>query len=485
MPSPATPLIAPIICAMPNIVASDIVSFSHCKRRLWYDYNPPADIEPSEPDPFDVLIQDLGLAHEQSVLERLGRGAELEEANSVEHTQDLMADKTPVIYQAQLRDQTNGLFGKPDFLILQDGGTYQAADAKLSRSLKKEIGIQIAFYRRLLGNDLPGIAYLGDGETKAVGDKFDVPLDDFISEAQQVLSEAGPPVVLYGNSKCLACPYYPICEPAFQAAEELSLLYGLDSRSVPGLQAHGITTISDLAVADPDSIPDIPYLKGGQKQRAVMQARAWKTGEIAKLNDILLPEGAWVHFDIEANPQTPDGFQHVYLWGFLKPPYGLDDFEYVWTDRVEDDRDGWLRFLDLVDAYRARWPDLKLVHFASFERDQIRAYAKRYGMEDHPTVTWLLDAAKGPLYDIRKAVTQNLVLPLPGYGLKNICKHPDLVNFQWENDESGSQWSVVQYFEFLNSDNDEKKLALKYDILTYNRDDVRATRALEEWLRRL
>ena len=100
--------------------------------------------------------------------------------------------------------------------------------------------------------------------------------------------------------------------------------------------------------------------------------------------------------------------------GFLKPPYGLDDFEYVWTDRVEDDRDGWLRFLDLVDAYRAKWPDLKLVHFASFERDQIRAYAKRYGMEDHPTVTWLLDAADGPLYDIRKAVTQNLVLPLSG-----------------------------------------------------------------------
>ena len=243
--------------------------------------------------------------------------------------------------------------------------------------------------------------------------------------------------------------------------------------------------ISDLAAADTDSIPDIPYLKEGKKQRAVLQARAWKTGEIAKLNDILLPEGTWVHFDIEANPQTPDGFQHVYLWGFLKPPYGLDDFEYVWADRLEDDRDGWLRFLDLVDAYRAQWPDLKLVHFASFERDQIRAYAKRYAMEDHSTVTWLLDATEGPLYDIRKAVTQNLVLPLPGYGLKNICKHPDLVNFQWENDESGSQWSVVQYFEFLNTDNDEKKQALKDDILTYNRDDVRATRALEEWLRRL
>lgn len=471
-----------MIIGMARIIASDIVSYNHCHRRLWFDYNPPPGIGEMEPDPFDVLIKDQGLAHENAILENLASEADVVEAVSVNHTEELMQAHTPVIFQAHLLDAEKNLFGKPDFLLLQEDGLYQAADAKLSTTVKKEIGIQIAFYRRLLDNDHPGLAYLGNGEMTPVGDEYDEPLEAFVTSASAIRSETTAPDVRYSNSKCQACPYFAVCEPAFVEAEELSLLYGLDSRAVPGLKDHGIASISDLAAADPGAIPDIPYLKGGKKHRAVLQANAWKTGEVTKLNDIVLPEGTWVHFDIEANPQTAAGFTHVYLWGFLKPPYEPDDFDYVWTESEDDDRAGWRRFLELVETYRDQWPDLKLIHFASFERDQIRAYAKRYDMEEHPTVTWLLDPADGPLHDIQKAVTENLVLPLPGYGLKNICKHPDLVNFQWENEESGSQWSVVQYFNFLNETVAEKREALKNDILTYNRDDVRATRALEEWL---
>lgn len=138
-----------------------------------------------------------------------------------------------------------------------------------------------------------------------------------------------------------------------------------------------------------------------------------------------------------------------------------------------------------MEEYRDRFADLKLIHFAHYERDRISAYAKRFEMADHPIVTWLLDKEVGPHYDIQKAVTDNLVLPLSGNGLKNICKHPDLVNFQWENEESGSQWSVVQYINYLRSNDPDEREAIKNSILLYNRDDVRATRALEIWLRRL
>ncbi len=100
-------------------------------------------------------------------------------------------------------------------------------------------------------------------------------------------------------------------------------------------------------------------------------------------------------------------------------------------------------------------------------------------------MAWLLDKDTGPLYDIQKPVTENLVLPLSGYGLKKICKHPDLVNFQWEDDGSGSQWSIVQHIKFLRSENAEERKVIKDSILAYNRDDVRATRKLEEWLRGL
>lgn len=471
---------------MARVVASDIVSLSHCPRRLWYEYNPPPGIEAVEPDPLDALILEMGLEHESAVRDKLAEESEVFEATSIEHTQQLMDEGAPVIYQAHLLDEENQLFGKPDFLLLQPDKTYQAADAKLAQSIKKEIGVQLAFYRRLLGSEHPGLVFLGTGEAELVGVEFDSHLNTFITEARAVLSDDIRPEVRYSESKCTACPFYDVCHPDFVAKEELTLLYGVESRSVGRLEEHGFVTITDLANASPDDIPDnIPYLKGERRRRAVLQAQAWKTGQVTKLSDIVMPEGTWVHFDIEANPQTPDGHQHVYLWGFLKAPYEPENFEYVWTDHVDDDREGWLAFVAKVEEYRAAWPDLKLVHFASYERDRIRAYANRYEMEDHPTVAWLLDTDTGPLYDIQRAVTQNLVLPLSGYGLKKICKHEGLVNFQWEDDESGSQWSVVQYINFLRSDDPGDRQAIKDSILGYNRDDVRATRKLEEWLRSL
>ncbi len=84
---------------------------------------------------------------------------------------------------------------------------------------------------------------------------------------------------------------------------------------------------------------------------------------------------------------------------------------------------------------------------------------------------------------MQKPVLDSLVLPLQVYGLKDICKHKDLVNFLWENDSSGSQWSVVQFNRFLHEPDPAKKDKLKAEILGYNCEDVIATRRLDEWLR--
>ena len=143
---------------------------------------------------------------------------------------------------------------------------------------------------------------------------------------------------------------------------------------------------------------------------------------------------------------------------------------------------GWLGFLEQVERYRTQYPDLILAHFASHERTTIRSYAKRYGMEENETVLYLL-GEDSPLFDMQKPVLESLVLPLQGYGLKDICKQPDLVNFQWEDDGSGSQWSIVQFNNFLQEPDKNAKNQLKKQILGYNRDDVIATRRLEEWLR--
>ena len=157
----------------------------------------------------------------------------------------------------------------------------------------------------------------------------------------------------------------------------------------------------------------------------------------------------------------------------------------MWTDSQDDDRAGWDAFLAKVEQYRNKWPDVRLVHYSNYERTKIKEYATRYDMQGHPTVMWLLDEENGPLFDLQKPIRDSLVLPVSGYGLKAICKHEKLVDFQWEDDDAGSQWSVVQYVSFLNEPDLAKKEAMKKAILTYNRDDVIATRKLEVWLTEL
>jgi len=467
---------------VPLIKPSDAKSWSLCARRVWLDNKGDFELSPIE-DEFEQLVIDLGLAHEQVVLQRLSSTMAVHTATSPEDTRRLLTEGVPVIYQAQLLDEANGFIGYPDFLIQHENGEYQPADAKLSLSEeKKEIQVQLGFYRRMLGSRLPAIVFLGDGEQALIGDEANAIANQFVTEMRELLSSDEEPAVRYSHSKCRACTYYTHCKPAFEAKEELSLLYGVQGRAAMGLENEGVNTITQLSSTDPNIIPDIAYLKGNEKkQRAVLQAKAYLTGEFFQLRPVSLPKGQWVHFDIEDNPLTGNGEKHVYLWGFLVPGYCQDNFEYVWTNHSSEDKQGWFQFLEQIEQYRRKYPELILAHYSSHERSTIRTYAKRYDMGDDATVSYLL-GEESPLFDMQKPVLDSLVLPLQGYGLKDICKHKDLVNFQWKDKDSGSQWSVVQFNRFLAETNPTVRENLKADILGYNRDDVIATRRLEEWL---
>jgi predicted RecB family nuclease len=467
------------------IKPSDAKSWASCARRVWFDNFPP-DGPVVKIAEFDQLIIDQGLAHEKAVLDQLSENHTVHEAQSADHTKQLMKENAEIIYQAHLESPEERLIGYPDFLIRHETGEYQPADAKLARSdEKKEIQVQLGFYRRMLGSTLPAIVFLGTGGQTEIGDEATPLVNQFIIEMRNVLDNDEPPLVRYSHSKCKACPYNQICKPEFEERGEITLVYGVDSRAAPHLETAGITTVQQLADTDPGAIPDVPYLKGHEKkQRVVLQTRSWLTGEVFKLKDVELPSGTWVHFDIEDNPLEVSGQKHVYLWGFLKPDYGPEAFEYSWTDTMAEDRVGWEEFLGLVAKYRDEYQDLVIAHYSPHEVTTIKEYAKRYDMSDHPVVEWLL-GDDTPLYDMKKPVLDNLVLPLQGYGLKDICKHKDLVNFQWEDEESGSQWSVVQFARFLEERDLAKREKLKKAILGYNRDDVLATRKLEEWLREM
>jgi len=456
--------------------ASDAKSWKSCRRHAWYDLREP-DFRLA-PDPFEQLILQAGMQHERSVLSTLG---EYQTASDESHTAELMAAQVPLIYQPKFQDDELGVVAQPDFLILEDEG-YRAVDAKLAQSMKDkpEVRIQLAVYQKVLKSELHARALLGGCESELISDKDLSRADEFLVDMKE-LATSDRPVTHYGATRCKACPYREICIPEFQTAEDLGQNYFVDVRAIPRIQEAGVSTLSQLLARDPDTLPDVPYFKGEKKHKAVLHADALLNQKVIVLSASAPIDGTPIHFDIETNPLAADGQEEVYLWGFLPPPYENESFEYVWHDGGPDnDHQAWDNFLVMVSGYRDKYSDAVLVHYANFERTVISRYARKFEDAEHPVVTWLLN--EGGLFDVRETVLDSLVLPTNGYGLKEICKHKDLVNFQWELGESGSQWSVVRFHDFLQEADPHEREAIKQEILSYNRDDVRATRALENWL---
>ena len=187
----------PSIKDLSFIRPSDAKSWAECKRRVWLDNRADLDTQPID-DPFEKLIIELGVAHEQTLLQELASKTDVHTATSPEHTTELMAKQVPVIYQAQLFNETDGIVGLPDFLILNENGEYQAADAKLALSVhKKEIQVQLGIYRQLLGSDLPAIVFLGNGEKDLIGEESDSVATKFATEMRELLSLEEEPAVRY------------------------------------------------------------------------------------------------------------------------------------------------------------------------------------------------------------------------------------------------------------------------------------------------
>ena len=461
-----------------QINASDASAWVKCRRRAWFDLHPPSELERVE-DPFADLVAQVGIEHERAVLQELGPSVP---AESPAHTQELIKMREPLIYQPAFTDSVNGLNGRPDFLKLELDGHYRVIDAKLAKNIKThpEILIQLAVYARLFPSAHRPAAVLGDRSFLELSEEDLAKADEFLTDMSDLVDQHARPEADYSHSKCSACPYNAECIPDFERSKALTLIYGLDSRAVPHLQKIGVDNYATLAASNPDALADGPYFKGDRKHQLIRQASAYLTQEVEVISAPDLPLDSWVHFDVESDPIANGGAGIVYLWGFLLPD---GQFTYVWADPgLDNQRDAWRRVLNLLEDMRNRYPSLTIAHFAHYEIQILRSYVSLFGDEENATAKRLL-GDDSPLLDLRNVVRDHLILPLKSYGLKAVCKDPRLVNFQWTHEESGSQWSVVRYHDYLAATNGEEREQIRREILSYNEDDVRATDAMVDWLR--
>lgn len=497
--------------------ASDLTSASTCEwafvRKLEHVLGmgpKPAETK----DPMMEITADLGLAHEQRVLEKLkgdyddvaeipdpkeGQGDYLERLqHSHEETLNALHARRKVIFQAAFyREDFQGF---ADFLIWQDEGYYQVVDTKLARSAKVTALLQLAAYAeqlRLLDIPVgPQVSlWLGDG-TESVHQLADIEsvfalrmtkLRAIVEERQKAAKEGRGPVSWLDQqySYCATCE---VCEAEILAHDDLHKIADMRRDQRSKIMAQGIATLHAFA----EYSGPIPDLNPKSRENLGAQARAQVESEKkpkekpyvvfdrpAGLKALPNPSPGDVFFDFEGDPLFDEG-DHIgldYLFGWVD---ASGNFEYMWADSFDAEKDALEKFVDLVFDLRDEYPDMHVYHYASYEQTHLLQLAQRYGTREEEVDELVREHV---LVNLLPIVKNSLRLGQPSYSIKYLEKV--YLSTPRAGDTTNAVDSVVDYHNYRTALSDGKNDVadtIKKSVLDYNETDCVSTLELYQWL---
>jgi predicted RecB family nuclease len=301
-------------------------------------------------------------------------------------------------------------------------------------------------------------------------------------------SDPEPLVVPIGQAECLECPWEAFCGPLLDGVASGEISSGrLNVREWLTLQSIGVVTTEDLAAVDVDDpawlasyLDLVPHQVSAEKRlrEAVTRAQMIGAGEQLRrtsTGELDVPQAdIEIDFDIEWDIDN-----RVYLWG-ARIRQGQDDataqyVPFVSWEALDDASElalahgfiAWLR--DYVESARRNGQSLAVFHYTSPEVRYLRKILGEDAVAD--VLEYFVD-----LY----ALMQEHFIGVEGLGIKKVAA---AFGFAWRDDDPGGLQSQV-WLEQVRVMEDAQAPATKTRILEYNEDDVAATAALRDGLRR-
>ncbi len=408
---------------------------------------------------------------------------------------------SPVIYQGSLNSdvQIDGrmilVVGIPDFII-KEGDGYFVRDCKIARRVSKkdhpEIAIQLQIYgwllERTIGKRPLRLEVLkGDGDIERIDYEGEAAALSQLHGLLNIITLQEEPYSPVGWSKCGPCGYNDFCIKRAEESQSVALLPDVDQGLARRLRELGVSTIKDLTTKyDEASLSELKRSWGTREQKVgnkaggiILQAKAMLENKeiVVKRPDIPASKN-YVMFDLEGLPPQLDELDKIYLWGmqvFGDKPSG---FLYSLAEiGIDGDRKGWKQFLKIAGKIFADYGDIPFVHWHHYEKTKIKTYVERYG-----DIEEIAERVLANLVDLLPITKDAVVLPQPSYSLKVVEKH---VGFKRTQDEYGGDWSIAKYIEAVETDDEQKRRDIMNEIIKYNEEDLKATWAVFEWLRRL
>ncbi len=309
------------------------------------------------------------------------------------------------------------------------------------------------------------------------------------------------PVNSSGKMGCTVCKYKSTCLQEMKEFDEGSGHVTLLARVTPlSATKHfpELQSIRQLLESD---------AKNEAMVAAQVRARVWNTGEPELLDPsepVEIPE-ADIEIDIdlensmealrELELDEPMGEDRLYLYG-----YGIHDrtkdkdwrsaaidtfFDYSNTEEGEYSVFSrmWMKLQEEITKAEIGGKSIKIFHYSPHEYSWWKKFAERHSHRgDVPTLSDLEVFKEKYLVDLYP-IAQKYAFPTMSYSIKDLAK---FAKFEWKVDAAGGANSLFKYRDAINQSlsQSERDAAIEWLDL-YNRDDVRATFAVREFLRSL
>jgi predicted RecB family nuclease len=266
------------------------------------------------------------------------------------------------------------------------------------------------------------------------------------------------------------------------------------------LRAAGVSTIDQLAALPPDAgVPGLnPETFRELRQQAELQTSApTADGRPAyRLRPVIAGKGLAalpatndgdIWFDMEGVQDAVAGTKLEYLFGacYRDVPGAKPLFKAWWAHDPTAEKKAFEAWVDWVEARRERYRDLRVYHYASYEKTAMRRLAQQHCTREAVIDEWL---RSGLLIDLLPVVTGSIVLGEESYSIKKV-EH--LYMDQRSSDVTNAGDSVVAYLNWKSSGEPDQPgelpqgSPLLQGIESYNREDCESTVFLHDWLCRL
>ena len=499
-----------------TVTATDLANHLSCRHLTALDLRL-AKGEIAEPvwqNPHLRVLQQRGLEHERAYVESLrARGltiADLSkepEETAAGATRRAMEANADAIVQAALVD--GNWRGRADVLLRVDrpeqpsrfgDWSYEAVDCKLALETKGETILQLCLYSDLV-SQLQGV----DAEC------FHVirPRSGFVPESYRVSAFAAyyravkqsldaavnAPEETYPEpvAHCDICRWWKECDTRRRQDDHLSFVAGASRLQRKELANEDIVTLESLAnLTLPISFrPSRGAIEGYTRirEQARVQFEARTEGRLKfemlqtapgeGLLRLPPPSPGDIFLDFEGDPFVDEGGLE-YLFGVITAEDGELRYEGRWALDRAGERATFEWFIDLTFARLARFADLHIYHFGSYETGAIKRLMLRYATREEEVDRLL----RGHVFvDLHTITKQTVRASVEQYSLKEIEKLCDYRRRVLLPDANQARHFIEHQLEL------SRTAALADEacaiVAGYNEDDCRATERLRGWLEEL